>query len=61
MNKEYKAFIDKMRDDESIKGEFEFYWRISQAILEDDKSLSYDEKEHFLAIHKSTLDVYTLQ
>jgi len=54
-----KYLCDKMRGDESIKGELAFYESVSKAVLENGESLSYDEKEHFIAIHKACLDVYT--
>jgi hypothetical protein len=39
------ALIEMLSGDEECKGEMEFYWRICEAILNKDKSLSYDEKK----------------
>ena len=62
-NNDFKEIIDyicdKMRGDESIKGELAFYESVSKDILKNPQVLSYDEKEHFIAIHKACLDVYT--
>jgi hypothetical protein len=52
------ALIKMMHDDGELQGELDFYWRICEAVLEDDKSLSYDEKEQFLILHKSLVEVY---
>lgn len=47
-----------MHDDGGLEGEMGFYARIVEAILNEDKSLSYDEKEQFLILHKSLIEVY---
>ena len=52
------ALIGMLNGDDECKGEMEFYWRICEAILNDDNSLSYDEKEQFLILHKSLIEVY---
>ena len=52
------SLIEMLHDEEECKGEMDFYWRICEAILNEDKSLSYDEKEQFLILHKSLIEVY---
>lgn len=52
------ALIEMLNGDDECKGEMDFYWRICEAILNEDKSLSYDEKEQFLILHKSLIEVY---
>ena len=52
------ALIKMMHDDGKLEGEMGFYARIVEAILNEDKSLSYDEKEQFLILHKSLIEVY---
>lgn len=52
------ALIKMMHDDGELEGEMGFYARIVEAILKEDKSLSYDEKEQFLILHKSLIEVY---
>ncbi len=52
------ALIKMMHDYGELDGEMGFYARIVEAILNEDKSLSYDEKEQFLILHKSLIEVY---
>ena len=52
------AIIEMLNSDEECKGENDFYWRVCEAILNEDKSLSYDEKEQFLILHKVLIEVF---
>ena len=52
------ALIKMMHDDGELEGETGFYARIVESILNEDKSLSYAEKEQFLILHKSLIEVY---
>lgn len=50
--------IKMMVDSGDCEGELQFYVRISEAILNEDISLSFDEKEQFLILHKVLIDIY---
>ncbi len=52
------AIIEMMNSDEDLKDELAFYWRIVEAIGNDDKNISYEEKEQFLAMHTASVEVY---
>lgn len=52
------AIIDMMHNDEELKDEFAFYWRISEAIVNKYNNISHEEKEQFLAIHIACVEVY---
>lgn len=52
------AIIEMMTSDKSLKHELAFYWRIVEALINNEKNISYEEKEQFLAMHISALKVY---
>ena len=52
------AIIDMMNSDEDLKEELSFYCRISEAIINKEENISEDEKEHFLVMHCSAIQVY---
>lgn len=47
--------IETLPNDMEIQENFDFYKRISEAILNDDTSISYEEKAKFLFFHMTSV------
>lgn len=52
------ALIKMMFESGDCEGEIQFYSRIVEAIINDDKNISYEEKEQFVAMHEALISVY---
>lgn len=55
------ALIKMMFESGDCEGELQFYSRIVEAIINEDKNISYEEKEQFVAMHEALIKVYKNQ